>query len=239
MKFTTWGNEQWKPPALPAWARMWGFDCAEWVELGQALPTDDRWPRAEDPPQIGHHRTIHVFRGFRAVAGHPVWVLFRPGLSARNGWEEYPDEIDVSSLVLCDPVTILKDERTSAWMTVKVLDVISLPDLLIRFDESSSGEIPLSPAYRVTRSDTGEVAKVPCSHRPHSITRTKHWLLIEWNLEGDIGEWILCRKTASGYSLILYGFWCFDEDYVLAGNRKLSRSETMDLNWHCGKQVFD
>jgi len=232
-------KEQWQPPSLPAWARIWGFDCARWGDFDENLPTNNQWPYSDEPPQIGTKRTMYVYDTFRAVSGDSVWVLYSHADSAGNGWGNCPDDIDSSSLVCCDLVKVLKNKVTSAWIEVMLLDVIALPDLVTRFDESCAGEIPLARAGRITRSITGKTSIVPCSNPPHSITRTEQWLLLDWNLEGDIGEWILCRKTVPGYSLVLYGFWNYAENYLLAGNRKLSRSEIVDLNTHCGGGVFE
>jgi hypothetical protein len=231
-------NERWKSPSLPAWARIWGFDCAMWGDFDENLPTNTQSPYSDEAPEAGAKRTMYVYEPFRAVSGDPVWVLYRARDSQSNGWEDRPEDIDSSALVRCDLVEVLNNRVNAAWIAVKVLEVVPLPDLVNRFDESSGGEIPLAPAGRVTRSRRGETSIAPCRNPPHSITRTEHWLLLDWNLEGDIGEWILCRKTVRGYSLVLYGFWALLENYLLAGNRKLSPSELIDLNTYCGEAVF-
>src|SRR5271157_2363070 len=134
-----WDDENWKPPALPAWAKIWGFDSARWGDFDENLPTNNRWPYSDEPPGVGTKRTIYVCPRFRAVSGYPIWVLYLHADSGANGWDECPDDIDFSSLVLCDLVEVLKDNINSAWITVEVLDVIPLPDLLTRFDESHRG----------------------------------------------------------------------------------------------------
>ena len=193
------------PPAN--WARLVGYDCIGWIDPGAKRPRTGQQASTDICPDIGQSRIAQVSAPFDASADRPFWALFQPALSWINGWAEFPEEIDRSALVHCELTDVLEDNGDHAWVALRAIDVVPLPDLIQRFDRTE-GSVDLSYAYPTAWE-----------------TKARNWLLVEGNGEGDVGEWVLVHRRPDGDHLVLHARWDFHRSIVEAGNTRLKDGE--------------
>lgn len=198
------------------WASLTGYggELLEWSDFNDEIPEDSHWTRSDIPPEPGEHRAVRFTIPLSAFPTEPFWTIFSPALAHLNGWEEYPEEIDRSSIVLIENVRCSKFEDSGTWNKIRILDAITLPNLTERFPPTTRGLLGEHPA---------------------SFGTLNHWFLGRWlfvdgNLESDVGVWYLCRKTDQEVSLVLYGEWFPGQvERIYVGNRRLSADEIVRL----------
>jgi len=94
----------------PADTKIWGFQHVEWREPDEHPTQEPHWPRNLNCPVAGQTRWVRIENWHRTVIGARLWLLYRPGLSHFNGWDEHPEELDLSAIVECELVEIAHDE---------------------------------------------------------------------------------------------------------------------------------
>ena len=196
----------------PKWARVTGFDNVEWSLECTPRP-DPQWSRLEASPVSGGR--YGLVGGQRLPRGS-FWVLFRPALSALNGWLEFPAELGSSCVVCCQWEESLGvfdwgvyGKRYGEIVTVE--EVIGLRDLAKRFSPDQSGAVPELPSQGRLRAVWEDLT------------------LFDGNLEGDVAGFLVCRCVNGSHTLLLHGESVWRESFFSAGNRPLSVSEYSSL----------
>ena len=193
--------ETWTPPP---WAAAVGTDPAGWTEAGQLSLADQR-------PLAGSEWVISVVSPRRAVEGDVFWALFSPALSALNGPDEHPDELDAMAMVACAPLAILAHDGKHTQLRVRVQDVVGVEDAPRRFSPSTGGSF----VYLIG----------PGGLKVLTASPTSDLLYYSYNFEGDLGSWAVRKDTGTSRTVVLYGEWDFHMDYVAMGNRPLTAEE--------------
>ncbi|MCP1225314.1 hypothetical protein [Sebaldella sp. S0638] len=161
------------------------------------------WQRSMEIPVKNESKIIRVHFPFNFETGESFWLLFMPGTSFFNGWEEHPEEIDQSAIVQCRFDNILYQNENNAWIEVKISDVIPLLDVAEKF----------TPKQDISYLDS-------LKNREYTyMFEYKHWIYHSWGEQGDIGGWGLIHKHSTGKNyMILFNEWSFHYDNVYCGS---------------------
>ena len=178
-------------------------ECIEWPEAGEIVPTDEKyWCRRNELPQVGELHTVKVTYPFNHELGEEFWVLFMPGLSYFNGWEEYPDEIAKSGIIKCRFEQILEEHIKHGWIQVTVLEVVPLAEVCkvlraVNYDEDTDWNV----------EEYDDKLEYGC------------WKYYSWNCQGDVGGWSLIYTDEMGvHHIILRNQWLMCDSHTYCGN---------------------
>jgi hypothetical protein len=193
-----------KADKKPPWAGCVALDFVEWAAAGP-YPGQKIWPRLEKAPEEGA-RIFVWFRHGKAAIGERSTHLFRPALSALNGWSEYPEELAASALIDVRIENVAHQGERDHWYEVSVERVVFLASFGDLFDPIDLGRLPdLRTFERTSSAERGE------------------WFFAEGSTQGDLGEWVVCRRvSATAAELLLHGVWFPGESVVYAGRRPVS-----------------
>jgi hypothetical protein len=198
----------------PPWAAVVGTDPGGWTEAEQP-------PFAEQRPLAGSEWIISVATPRRAVEGDVFWALFSPALSALNGPDEHPDELDAMAMVACAPLAILAKDGKHTQLRGRVQDVVGVEDAPRRFSPSAGGSFD----YLLGAGGQTVLTASP----------TSDLLYYSYNFEGDCGSWAVCKDTGTSRTVVLYGEWVFHMDYGAMGNRPLTAEEVSMFDQRYGR----
>jgi hypothetical protein len=165
------------------------------------------WERSMKIPIKNESKVVRVKFPFNFEIGESFWLLFVPGTSFFNGWEEHPEEIDQSAIVQCRFDDILYRNEHNTWIEIKILDVIPLLNIVEKFP---------------SKKDTGYLDSLK-SNEYSNVFEYKHWIYYSWSAQGDLGGWGLIYKHSSGKNyMILFSEWSFHYDNVYCGNLEVN-----------------
>ncbi len=140
---------------------------------------------------INSDKEIHIFNEKNSYCWRPVT----------------PEEIDKSAVVKCSFIKIFSQDpkKETAWIQVKIMDVIPLYELCNRF-----------PAERCDKYfDLFNNA----DNKYFSKIEYGNWIYYIINYEGDWGYMALVYKHNSGSKhMVLYGEWHFHFSNAFCGN---------------------
>lgn len=179
------------------------YDGFEWLEVGESVPPlDERiWTRSESVPKIGERRFLKVFAPFNQEKGERFNMLFSPALSALNGWEEYPEELSDSAVVVCTFEGVVQSDEYRAWIEVSVEDVIPLEDLHKHYPCVETTDV-IGYGFDLTLD-----------------FRHERWEFYSYSAQGDFGEWQLVYVDSDGLRhIVLIGEYSMHKDFVCCGN---------------------
>ncbi|MBY0552428.1 MAG: hypothetical protein K2W95_34425 [Candidatus Obscuribacterales bacterium] len=188
----------------PKWARLTFIDDVEWSE-SQEAHYDDVWLRPDKPPPQGTARAIKLL--MPPPQAPSFRVIFRPALSALNGWEEHPEEIESSALVEVEVQAKLENN----WILVDVRNVLPFAELSDYFPPSAEDDIDelLDKLYASTVH-----------------VQSKNWHFVHSDIESDAGFWTVFTDDGVTLSILLYGHYMIGSaPQAYAGNRLLSDEE--------------
>ena len=143
-------------------------------QIPQAGPKLGSCPFAEQRPLAGSEWVISVVSPRRAVEDDVFWALFTPALSALNGPDEHPDELDAMAMVACAPLAILAQDGKHTQLRVRVQDVVGVEDAPRRFSPSTGGSF----VYLLASGGLNVLTASP----------TSDLLYYSYNFEGDLGS---------------------------------------------------
>lgn len=176
----------------------------EWLKCTEKIPKleENIWSRSERVPTMGESYVVKAYFPFHFELGEEFSVLFQPALSFFNGWDEYPDEIEESAIVKCEFMEVMDSGATSAWIRVKVVDVLMVGDICSTFVA-----VPYQGDVEWLESDVFDTYEFG------------NWVFRQWSAQGDLGEWYLIYKDVKGLKhIVLYGRWDYHSDNVYYGN---------------------
>ena len=179
------------------------YDGFEWLEAGESVPTLDEkiWTRSESVPKVGEKRFLKVSAPFNQDIGDCFNMLFSPALSALNGWEDYPEELSDSAVVVCKFEGIVQSDEYRAWIEVSVEGVIPLEDLHKHY-----------PCVETTDA-------VGYGFDLTLDFRHERWEFYSYSAQGDFGEWRLVYVDDNGLRhIVLIGEYSMHKDFVCCGN---------------------
>lgn len=195
----TCGTQEASTPSRPPWATIRGFeDCAVWQD-------------AERLPLPGDSHRLRVRYPFRARSVEPLWVLFRPALSALNGWDDHPDELPASGIVECVLREDLGPSGRRHLIRVQVLRAVPLGALPSAFP---AGETPaVAPLPAEPQGMRGDVL------------RWGDFTFCEWSAQSSVGEWTIYQHLGDRHALTLSAAWGIHHSVMFAGCRILTPAE--------------
>jgi hypothetical protein len=185
------------------------YEGVEWSDFDENVPNLSKmhWERSEKTPIINEKRSLFVYKPFDEIIGNEFLVLFEPALIAINGWDEcYKNDIDKCAIVRCKFEKILKFDEYTAWIVVKIQDVININKL---YDCYKPSEINTN--LELFKGIPKEIVNI--------IYEDDNWLVTGWNAQGDCGEnkWIFKSQNGSMH-LVMQSYFDFDESVVYLGN---------------------
>ena len=172
----------------------------EWAKFkeGDERPVNEReWVDFDETPVVGETYIMRVQEPFDVEQGKIFTTIFEPSMMFLNGWScaSRPEDIGKAAAVLCRFTEVLWSDDFSAYIRVKVRNVV-----------------PLSELYKVlpvTESDTpvelfGEHEDVWTEYED------EHWLDRDWNGQGDVGEqqWLYTDDNGVTHE-VLTNWWSF------------------------------
>ena len=90
---------------------------------------DNNWERSNRVPCKGEERIVFVGFPFHYCIGESFYSMFYPASVYWNGWGS-AEEIESTAIVKCKFISVLTKNETSAWIKIKVEEVIMLSELL-------------------------------------------------------------------------------------------------------------
>jgi len=176
-------------------------------------PDVEVWERSDEMPQVGSTRFVKASYPFNEQVEERFWALFMPALSELNGWDSYPEEIEKSGMVECTFLRVISQTEREAWIAVRVEKFVSLSEAKHEFRSQHRADIlksfdPFAPLYTAVSGD---------------------WILLEGNVQSNLGVWAVIEKTESGGRMILYGEWEMHNDLVFCGHLELSKQELLSV----------
>ncbi|NGZ77675.1 hypothetical protein [Saccharibacillus alkalitolerans] len=193
------------------------MDIVQWSDFVRAdeLPEPGAgiWARSVVMPRTGEIRFVQASYPFNQQIGDRFWTLFMPALSALNGWDDHPEEVDGSGMAECSFLEVVNRGEDQAWIAVRVESMI-----------------PLSEAARIF--EPRRAARLRKNFEPFAplnAERFGKWICITGSLQGNIGVWALIERTVQGGRMILYGEWEMHADLVFCGHLELSDDELAEL----------
>lgn len=182
----------------------------EWLEPTETIPAlDERiWYRATQSPDAGTLTYIKIESSVAWMVGEEKLLLFKPSLASLNGWEENLTEVDDSTVLKCQLEAIIALSNHKAWVAVRVIEKIKIPDLVNIIQPTIVESILDNFMYY-----GGEI-----------YCENHDYIMISSSGEGDLGVWGLVKKVDNRYRLILYGDWDFYQNYAYITNIEVSRS---------------
>lgn len=214
-------SEKDEPKKLKGFAITAYNELIEWSDFTDDIIdlNEQFWERSSIPPAAGEIRKVKVYFPFDMELGKEFWTLFMPGLSFFNGWNEYPDEVEDSAVVRCQFERILCANSESAWIEIKIKEVLMLTDICEKLPLTKRE--PYLEDLRLFRNYAYKYDY-------------KHWIEFGWNAQGDIGNWYLLKKYKNErYRLVLYCQWGFHYNYVYCGNIEIPKEEVEELTTLC------
>lgn len=197
----------------PPWVQLTAWN-AEWLDAGADLPAGDVWTQSDTAPRAGEGRKMRVRHPFHASRGEVFWVVYVPALISENGWADAPEEISKAAFARCRLEEVLQREADSAWIAVRVDEVLALAELERRFPAAKG---PVAPMVR---------------HARMRQVRHAEWDVIEGNTESDAGIWVIARHAADEVHLLVQEEWWPHEEATCAGHVVLGIEEWAQF---CGK----
>ena len=183
----------------------------DWVvfeKADAALPfTERRWVNLDDPPSEGEMYTMKVRHPFDEEICGIFTAIFEPAMMFINGWDcaEHPEDIGKAAAVLCQFTEVLWADEYSAFIKVRVRNVVPLADLcrVLPVKESDT------PVERF-----GECSEVWTEYED------EHWLSRNWNGQGDVGEQQYLYRDDEGkvHEVMTSWFDFHDDTYYLHNN---------------------
>lgn len=179
----------------------------EWLEAGEPVPPlEERvWQRSDTLPKAGDRRIIKVgyYTPFNSEIGDSFNVLFSPANSELNGWDEAPEELELSAVVSCVFEKVVNSDEYQAFIEISVNRVIPLTEMCKR--------CPCRKAENLFAGGFGEYVKLEFTW--------KNWEYYSFDAQGDCGDWRLIFTDGNGTRhLILQCDWGWHGGYVLFGN---------------------
>lgn len=145
----------------------------EWSDFTDYIPELDEqiWLRSDTLPIQNEIRTVKVCFPFNFELGEQFWALFRPANSSIMGWSEYPNEIDASAIIKCQFEEILDENKNSAWIHIRVLDVLLLREMCNHF--------PVIQCDKYLEELKG--------FEDVDVMEYGDWIVYSWTAQGDLG----------------------------------------------------
>lgn len=191
-----------KPQLINGFCEL-AYDDFEWLETGESVPPLDEkiWTRADNMPAIGEKRFLKISAPFNQNIGERFNVLFSPGLSALNGWEEYHEELFDSAVVACTFERIVQADEYRAWIEVAIESVMPLESLYMHYPCVETTDI------------------IGYGFELELDFRHKCWEFYSYSAQGDFGEWQLVYVDSDGSRhIVLIGEYSMHKDFVCCGN---------------------
>jgi hypothetical protein len=197
--------DMWK---RPEWAQIEVVDDVEWSATSEPR-FEESLLRLDVCPEFGGKYAIHVLA--LDLVEDVFWVIFRPALSALNGWDEAPEEIEKSAIVEVKVVQRFLD----GWIRIEVLQVVGLSDIARTLGPSHAGTVGYwarGTQYSLSHAECGS------------------WRYVDWNCQSDAGYWLLWRDSPVESAIVMYGYFMTGERCrAYAGNRVLTSLERDEL----------
>ena len=192
-------------PAASANEFVEGWDGFEWLYCENSGNRE----RLSVLPVVGQTYTVKVWHPFSTSTGERFWIMFRPALSALNGWDEHPLEMAQSAIVQCRLVSILERTSDSAWLGIKVVDLVRLPEISRRFPPA--GDLFTGkPDERVSQEESRQAEEVMPSKEEQDEREFWRCGALGYfyaDHEGDLGEWTVSERIGTNWFVILKGAW--------------------------------
>ena len=204
------------PATTPAWAQLVAQSAISF-SAGSVAPEGEWFERLASAPARGQSCLVRVYPPFDLrAAAEPFWTLYLPPQADLNGPLEAAPELTNICLLRLSVNEVLRESAGEAWLVGETLEKIALQELPGRFAPATA---------------TPPLGARALSHRQIRQVREDSIICVDINMEGDVGETLICLEQAGRRHLVLHRVWSFSEvDMVYAGNRILSEAEWDGLN---------
>lgn len=200
---------------LSGWAPLVAYDNVEWSAESSPSPTLE-FERIETAPVVESEHLIRVHGPFIfPEPGYTPWFLFRSGLSSWDGWDEYPDQIPLSTFARVSLVDLLSVGEHSAWLKVRVIESLPITEIVTRFPAYPPPP-PFGAARDLLQHDDGP---------RRWIVKHGEFALVSYDGEGDVGEWGLFQRHESRWRMLCHNHMACGYDYTLVGHLLLNEED--------------
>lgn len=180
----------------------------EWSDFEEEVPSlsEEHWNRSDRVPKTGEFRIVKVLTPFEEKIGDEFYMEFMPASAFFNDYENV-EQIQDSAIVQCRFEEVIVADEYSAWIRVKVLKVILLPEL-------SRAYLPY-----LTHCELEEYAGMFRCDNIYTIDADAPWEDVYWTSEGEVGEDKMIYTDADGIRhLVLMHFFFIDNTITYFGN---------------------
>ena len=192
----------------PAWATIAGHETAYWAEPGETY-------YRQSPPEIGVDAPIQY--GDFTSDSESAWLLHWSTEQYERGWTSrasVEDTCVVRALLRESP-----DGPTTPPHVATPLEVHRVADLARLPIAAATVDFWSDPFGRVFAESPGGLF----------YARLGPYHVFEYNFEGDVGTWLICREEGATMSALLCGYWDVGVRFFYAGHRVLGAAERAPL----------
>ena len=183
----------------------------EWVNFNEEDKdkpiAERRRENFDETPEEGKNYIMMVEKPFDEELGGIFTSVFEPSMMLINGWDcaDRPEDIYKAAAVLCQFMEVLWADDFSAYIKVKVRNVVLLSELYKVLPETES-ETPVE-----FYDDDEEV---------WTEYEDEHWLNRNWDGQGDVGgqQYLYTDENGRSHEVMTSWFDFHDDSYYL-GNR--------------------
>jgi hypothetical protein len=197
-------------------------DVLEWSDCTDEIPqlNDYKWwLRSEETPRKDEYRVVSVRHPFNEKLKGTFWTLFLPACSSINGWQDHPDEIDISAFVKCKLDKVLHHGENQAWLRIEVVECIKLSEAVNVLPEVKESLPIVENTYQFDTFDRETLSG---------------WKYYSGSAQGDLGNWMLVKEDKELAKLVAFGEWSFHKHCAYLGNILISSKTLETLNKWCG-----
>lgn len=186
----------------------WAYPDMEWSDFEKDVPplSEKYWERSDKVPKTGEFRIVKVQTPFEERIGDDFYLEYLPASVFFNDYEN-AEQIQDSAIVHCRFEEIILADEYSAWIKIKVLKVILLPELS-----------EIYPPYETDR-DLEEYGGMFRCDDIYVIDADAPWEDVYWTSEGEVGEDKMIYTDTNGIRhLVLMHFLFIDSTIIYFGN---------------------
>ena len=184
---------------IPNWTRK--IEWSDYKDLKNS-PSDKFRTISNLAPQKNEFRIVYVPE--KTVTTELFYGIFEPALSFFNGWDEFPEKIDLHRIYKAQIIETLFEDEHGKWIKVRIIESKKLFEV----------------AFLDSHSSTDVFIK---NYQPDYYFEYQKWLFVSFNAESDLGYDFLFYKDGEYFILVYQCEWGFSDEKTFIHNIKCKK----------------